>query len=237
MGNSYFRFKEFTIEQDKCAMKVSTDACILGAWTPVTDRARRVLDIGAGTGLLSLMIAQRSKTAIVDAIELDEAAFVQATANVDMSPWRDRVSVIQADAVVYQYAHQYDLIIVNPPFFNNSLLGNRYARNMARHTFSMSYGQLINILSVNLAAKGIASVLLPTEGLGEWIKQLAGSGLYLVRKLLVYPGQNKPANRVVVVCGKNNTGSVLEEELFIRNDSGTYTEEYTQLMHPFYLDK
>eukprot|EP01136_Pigoraptor_vietnamica_P012822 Opistho-1_new@53158 len=117
MSNHYFQFKQFTIHQDKCAMKVSTDACIQGAWTPIANDVVHVLDIGTGTGLLSLMLAQRNSNIHIDAIELDADAARQAQENISASPWADRVDVMQGDVTAYQFAKQYDMVICNPPFF------------------------------------------------------------------------------------------------------------------------
>ncbi|MGN6568280.1 MAG: tRNA1(Val) (adenine(37)-N6)-methyltransferase, partial [Flavipsychrobacter sp.] len=143
MSNQYFQFKQFRIEQDKCAMKVSTDACIQGAWTPIHDHVRHVLDIGTGTGLLSLMLAQRDPRMHIDAVELDEQAATQAKENIVSSPFSERIDIIHGDAKEYQANQQYDLIICNPPFFQNSLLGDNSKRNTARHTLSFSYEDLL----------------------------------------------------------------------------------------------
>src|SRR5688500_11779251 len=129
MANQYFQFKQFSIQQDRCAMKVSTDACIQGAWTPIADNVKDVLDIGAGTGLLSLMLAQRNYDIRIDAVELDVEAAQQAKENVASSPWKDRVEVIQADVTQHSFTKLYDMVICNPPFFNNSLLGDTDTRN------------------------------------------------------------------------------------------------------------
>src|SRR4051812_43889814 len=111
MSNSWFRFKQFTIEQGNCAMKVTTDACIQGAWTAVLPQVKRVLDIGAGTGLLSLMLAQRVPGIIIDAIEYDAAAAAQARDNAIASPWKESINIIEADVCSYGFTHKYDLII------------------------------------------------------------------------------------------------------------------------------
>src|SRR5205085_2984467 len=123
-SNSYFQFKQFRVQQEATAMKVSTDACIQGAWTPIEPFVKNVLDIGTGTGLLSLMVAQRNNHILIDAIELDENAAQQATENIHASPWGDRINIVNGDIRNYTFNRQYDLIICNPPFFQNSLLGD-----------------------------------------------------------------------------------------------------------------
>src|SRR4051812_8170670 len=117
MSNSYFQFKRFRIDQGSCAMKVTTDACIQGAWCPISPDVKAVLDIGAGTGLLSLMLAQRNDDICIDAIEYDKDAAIQAAGNVLASGWRDRISILYADVRDHRFARRYDLIISNPPFF------------------------------------------------------------------------------------------------------------------------
>src|SRR5262245_25570320 len=123
MSNTFFQFKQFRIEQDKCAMKVSTDACIQGAWTPIEENVRNVLDIGTGTGLLSLMLAQRKPGIRIEAIEIEEQAYKQAAENVAYSPWAEQIHVIPGDVRNDSLNRKFDLIVCNPPFFQNSLLG------------------------------------------------------------------------------------------------------------------
>lgn len=237
MSNSYFRFKQFTIHQDRCAMKVSTDACIQGAWTPVVADSR-VLDIGAGTGLLSLMLAQKDSTINIDAIEMDSEAAAQAKENVDASSWADRVVVVEADAAQYVYQHKYNLIISNPPFFNNSLLGNSHQRNSARHTITLSYQGLFDIIAANLADDGVASVLLPYSSLPQWQDILAKHNWQVVKQLTVYPGVGHSLpNRVVVLCKRGVLETTVEETLYIRNTDDLYTSAFNELMLPYYLDR
>lgn len=133
MSNSYFQFKQFRVEQDRCAMKVTTDACIQGAWTPVLPSVKNVLDVGTGTGILALMLAQKNSEITVDAIEVDKDAAGQARANVAGSPWRERINILEGDVRNYPFDKRYDLIITNPPFFSNSLLGDDVNKNLARH--------------------------------------------------------------------------------------------------------
>lgn len=236
MSNTYFRFKQFTIHQDRCAMKVSTDACIAGAWTNVPAGAGRILDIGAGTGLLSLMLAQKHRDIVIDAIELDEHAVVQATENVAASPWAERLNVIHADASGFKPEESYDFIISNPPFFNNSLLGHRSDRNMARHTHSLSYGVLFDILNNNLSDRGKASILLPTAEHELWENLLMQNGWSIVHKLYVHPAKEKAPNRVVSICSNKTGPACNEEHLYIREADGSYTQEFIDLMRPYYMD-
>ncbi len=237
MSNTYFRFKQFTIHQDNCAMKVSTDACIAGAWTDLPPGTKRVLDVGSGTGLLALMLAQKYTDIIVDAIELDAGAAAQAIDNSKSSPWGDRINIIQADATVYPFTPTYDFVIANPPFFNNNLLSKADRRNMARHTLSLDYQSLFDILNKCLNEAGVASVLLPCTEHAQWEKLLQDNNWHVIKKLLIHPGEGKPANRVVSICSRNSIITSTEEHLYIRNSNGGYTDVFQQLMYPFYLDK
>lgn len=218
-------------------MKVSTDACIAGAWTEIPQHAKRVLDIGTGTGLLALMLAQKNSHVNIDAIELDAEAAVQASENVISSPWADRINIIRADATIYPYTDTYDFVIANPPFFNNSLLSDTEQRNMARHTLSLSYQSLFDIISNCLNEAGMSSVLLPHPEHNQWEQLLYDNDWVVAKKLLVYPTEGKPANRVVSICSRNNILPSTEEHLRIRDSSGVYTDAFDQLMYPYYLDK
>lgn len=233
MSNSYFQFKQFKIEQGSCAMKVSTDACIQGAWTPITQQVHRVLDIGTGTGLLSLMLAQRATDIQVDAVELDANAAIQAVDNVSVSPWSSRVSVYQADIKNYAAEEQYDMIIVNPPFFQNDLKGEQASRNMARHNDSLSYEDLFSVLEKWQHEEGYSSVLLPTSEFEQWEQLLNSKGWSVFSKLLIKPRATRPYNRVVGLCKKGALSNATEE-LCIYGEEG-YTERFKELLKPFYL--
>lgn len=235
MANQFFQFKQFTIQQEHCAMKVSTDACIQGAWTPIGDGVKNVLDIGTGTGLLSLMLAQRNEQVHIDAIELDVAAATQAEENVSSSPWSDRINVAQADARTYEPDLQYNMVICNPPFFNNSLLGDTDIRNIARHTLSLSYDDLLMVLDRVLTQDGYASILLPAAEHEEWERILHQNNWYINQRLLIQPKENASPNRVVSLCSRNKNEEILEEKLVIYSGQNEYTPEATDLLKPFYL--
>lgn len=234
MSNSYFQFKQFRIEQGQCAMKVSTDACIQGVWTAIDPGVRQVLDIGAGTGLLSLMLAQRNNLIIIDAIELDEDAASQANENFASSPWRERLQCYQGDAKSFSFDRKYDLIICNPPFFNKSLLGDDDQRNQARHSLHFSLEDLVKVLDQQMKENGYASVLLPGAEHQLWENVLAKAGYSISRELHIIPAPHKPANRVISICSRQ-PAQKQSETLHIRTGEHHYNEDFKTLMQAFYL--
>ena len=235
MSNPYFQFKQFTIVQEKGAMKVTTDACIQGAWTPVLPAINNVLDIGAGTGLLSLMLAQRNPNISIDGIESDTHAANEARDNVMSSPWKDRINISAGDVRTYTFQHKYDLIISNPPFFNNSLLGKERNKNIARHTLSLSYVELLKVMEDYLEADGYFSVMLPSAEYLQW-KSLAKANNWFERSTLSIRHRDQAsANRVVGIFCKNEIAAVNQDELIIMDDSDNYTQDFTDLLSPFYL--
>jgi tRNA1Val (adenine37-N6)-methyltransferase len=235
MGNNYFQFRQFKIEQDRCAMKVSTDACIQGAWTPVLSRIKTALDIGTGTGLLSLMLAQRNAVVKIDAIEIDPSAAEQAAENIVASPWQERITLIQADVRQYIFAHKYDLIICNPPFFVNSLLSDKRERNIARHNLSLSFQDLFDVIKGSLNPEGYASVLLPSTEHKIWKSLVEANGWAISRELHIIPRIGQAANRVVSLCTDNKAFEFTRQSVVIRNELNEYKPEFTELLSPFYL--
>ena len=234
MSNTHFQFKQFRVEQDACAMKVSTDACIQGAWTSIPAMANDVLDIGCGTGLLSLMLAQRNEVIQIDAVEIDAAAAVQATSNVAASPWKERIKVYEADINSFETVKQYDLIICNPPFFTNSLLGDDEARNKVRHTISFTYAHLVNVIKKCLKENGVASVLLPYSEQTKWEQLVIANGMYISKKLQIQPRNDLKANRVISIVTLKPV-KAQNETLIIYNDDKSYTEDFIDLLRPYYL--
>lgn len=153
MANDYFQFKQFTIRQERCAMKVGTDGVLLGAWTDVT-HARRLLDIGTGTGLIAIMAAQRNPELIIDAIEIDPAAFEQARENANSTSWRERIHLFQGEVQAFAPPHKYDIIVCNPPFFINSTKNpelNRTLAGIAKHYHTRIFSKLATIYSYRKA--------------------------------------------------------------------------------------
>ena len=234
MRNPYFRFKQFTIQQGNCAMKVGTDGVLLGAIAPV-EQAKSILDIGTGTGLLALMLAQRCPTASIDAIEIDEAAAAQARENVAESPWK-HICVVHSSLQDYQTANTYQLIVSNPPYFVDSLKAPNANRNLARHTDSLSFTDLLQGVAKLLHPDGSFWVILPHNET-ERFQQLAMQvGLFVYHKIHVYPRADKPAKRIVMGFCKS-LKAVTEENLTIENEQRhDYTPAFAQLTAPFYLD-
>jgi tRNA1Val (adenine37-N6)-methyltransferase len=234
LAKGYFRFKQFTVWQDQCAMKVCTDACILGASADVAN-AQRILDIGTGTGLLSLMLAQRSP-ARIDAVEMDEAAYRQASQNVALSPFSDRIRVHHGR--IQDFADpqldSYDLIISNPPFFENHLRSPDRSRNDALHTATLSLGELLNAITCLLNPAGKCSILLPVYE-SRLLEEAASSrGLFTVHRLKVRHSPMHPLFRIVTTIAKS-PAPVREEELSIYEADQVYSESFRTLLRDYYL--
>jgi tRNA1Val (adenine37-N6)-methyltransferase len=236
MSNSYFQFKQFLVKQERSAMKVSTDACIQGAWTPITEKVKQVLDIGTGTGLLSLMLAQRKQNLTIDAIELDEYAFTEAKENVAVSPWSNRINIINCDAREYAFNNKYDMIICNPPFFKDSLLSDDKNRNLARHNLSLSFEELYDILRNVLKDNGYASIMLPPAEHNGWENLLQRNGWSVFCRLFVQPRQELQPNRIISLCTTTSVKKQPDEALLIYEKENVYTEQFIKLLNPFYLN-
>lgn len=194
----------------------------------------QVLDIGSGTGLLSLMMAQRLPNAQIQSVEIEAAAAAEAADNFSASPWSGRLSMMNADIRTLQPVKPFDLIISNPPFFSNSLLGETESRNKARHGLSLSFENLFEAIEKHLSPDGYASILLPTTEHLRWIALLKARNWHVIHELRIVPRVNQPPNRVVSLCSRQyRTPQV--EELIIKTTEHHYTPEFTQLLQPFYL--
>lgn len=230
-----FRFKHFVVHQSRCAMKVGTDGVLLGAWTPLLGREQRVLDIGTGTGVIALMIAQRTTQTQICAVDIDPEALSQAKENVELSPWSDRVECYCTPIQEY-CGGPFDLIISNPPFFENSLQSPDTERTLARHTQSLSFAELVGSVERLLSPEGRFSIVLPTAEAARF-RLIAGSKLTLLRELRVRTTPKRPVKRVLMLFGKGCKEAVepLFEELIIQSAHETFTDEYRVLTSEFYL--
>ena len=234
--NNYFQFKQFRIVHERSAMKVGVDGVLLGAWADVSG-AERILDIGTGTGLIALMMAQRNSTALIDAVEIDPEAFEESLFNVNQSPWGDRISV---ECCAFQELSKrsnkkYDLIVSNPPFFGNGQKAPLENRATARHSDSLPPAELMAGIASLLNEKGRAAFILPSESLPE-IERLAPlNNLFLSRVCHVKPNPQKPIFRVMVELSVSATISRQENLMIEFENHFDYTPEYRQLTRDFYL--
>ncbi len=233
--NNYFQFKEFKIVQEKSAMKVGTDGILLGAWVNKLNH-KNILDIGTGTGLISLMLAQRTKARIL-ALEIDANAANEAKYNVANSPWKDKIETknISFQNFVNFSNQKFDLIVSNPPFFENSIKKKEKAQTTARHTDSLTFKELVNGVSSLLSKSGRFAVILPTLSKTEFIKLANNVGLFLTRTTLVFPKSGVQANRCLMEFSKIKKAHK-EEELTIYDLDGNYTSDYKTLTKDFYLN-
>lgn len=227
-----FNFKQFAIQQQDCAMKVGTDGVLLGAWAR-TENVKTVLDIGTGTGLIALMIAQRSKNASIDAIEIEPKAAKQALGNVLRSPWASNIDVHHTSLADFVPHTQYDLIICNPPFFKNSLESGNEQRDLARHQSELSDEALIMFSMKNLSPTGRLAVILPFERGQQLLQLISSLDGWPVRSCFVKGNNEKSPNRMMLELGGVPGGEVEIESVTVREGQG-YTSEYIALTRDFY---
>lgn len=235
MANNYFAFKQFVVHQDHCAMKVGTDGVLLGAWASVFS-ARKALDIGTGTGLVALMLAQRNPELYVTAIDIDTNAIKQAEENVNNSPFPDRIVCenISLAEYVSSTSGKFDLIVSNPPYFSASLKSPDFRRSTARHTDTLSVGELMISVSELLSETGRFFMIYPHERKNELIDLASKNGLYVDRLTNVYPTSKSPPKRIL--AGLSKIEGILEEtNLVIEKERHIYSPEFYDLVKDFYL--
>lgn len=235
MPNSWFRFKQFTINQDKCAMKVGTDSILLGAWANIKNR-KNILDIGTGTGILSLMAAQRCDAKIIG-IEIDKYAVLQAKENINNSPWKNKINIIHTSLQDFNPpVEKFDMIISNPPFFQDSLKSPEKSRTHARHNETLKPGEIINFTLKHLSEKGLLAIIWPVEQGNKFIHMASEKNLFCQRITYVKPNPSKLPHRSVMELGLNNT-NLLTNEIIIENGTRHhYTKEYKKLTEDYYLN-
>jgi tRNA1Val (adenine37-N6)-methyltransferase len=231
---SSFQFKQFSIVQKNSAMKVGTDGVLLGAWSPLTNG--KVLDIGTGTGLIALMLAQRNSESSVDAIEIDKRAYNEAQLNFNNSPWSERIYAHCCPIQQFTPEYQYDLIVSNPPFFRDSTKAPNLTRSNVRHTDLLDYAALSNAVLRLLKPDGTFSLILPTIEAEAFITLCQEKGLYLFNKISVKPTPSKAPKRTLMsFCFNQQT--VQNEELIIETERRhQYTKDYISLTQDFYLN-
>ncbi|WP_439506350.1 tRNA1(Val) (adenine(37)-N6)-methyltransferase [Sediminibacterium sp.] len=237
MSNSFFKFKQFTVHQDKTAMKVCTDACLFGAWVAkqieIID-LKNILDIGTGTGLLSLMLAQTSG-AIIDAVEINELAAEQAAINFSNCPWKNQLHIHHKSITRFaeERDHLYDLIIANPPFFDNQLKSQNRERNIAMHSELLSLEELSSCIYKLLADSGKAAILLPWNRVEEWKAIAKKTGLFCIKETAVKQTTNHSYFRSMVLMQKNDATASFN--YIAIKEGNDYSKDFSQLLAPYYL--
>jgi len=233
-----FKFKRFEVAQDRCAMKIGTDAVLLGAWAPLDHSPESILDIGAGTGVIALQMAQRSSAQTIDAVEIDTDAFEQCTDNFEQSPWADRLYCYHA--AIQEYAseidEQYDLIVSNPPFFSDEFKSGDAQRDTARFNDALPFDHLAICAAHLLANNGVFALILPLKEEAQFLKLAATAGLFLKRRCGVYGNtQNQETEKRVLLALTKIEQKIEHQKLTIETARHEYTPEYIAIVQDFYL--
>mgnify|MGYP001945153277 CR=1 FL=1 len=231
-----FKFKQFTVAQDRCAMKIGTDGVLLGAWVSVNKNPFSILDIGAGTGIIALQLAQRSNAEMVDAIEIDENAYEQCVDNFENSPWGDRLFCYHAslEEFVEEFEDKYDLIISNPPFYSEDYKTTNESRDIARFNDALPFDELIESVSHLLSDEGIFAVIIPRKEEENFIKMASEENLFPSRICRVRGNENSDEKRSMLEFSFKKISARIEN-LTIEISRHNYTADYKKLVQDFYL--
>ncbi|MFT7335526.1 MAG: tRNA1Val (adenine37-N6)-methyltransferase [Porticoccaceae bacterium] len=234
---SKFQFKQFSIEQDRCAMKIGTDGVLLGAWIPIDNNPFSILDIGTGTGIIALMLAQRSNAEQIDALEIDEEAYEQSVDNFENSPWSDRLFSFHAglDEFIEEPEDEYDLIVSNPPFYSEDYKTESIQRDTARFQDAMPFADLIKAAALLLSENGIFSAIIPFKEENTFLTLAKEYGLYPLKITRVKGTPATEVKRSLLAFGRNENLDFIIDELVIENARHIYTQEYIELTKEFYL--
>jgi tRNA1Val (adenine37-N6)-methyltransferase len=234
---SKFQFKQFSLEQDRTAMKIGTDGVLLGAWTPVEKNIFSILDIGTGTGIIALMLAQRSSASQIDALEIDENAFEQATDNFENSPWNDRLFCFHAalDEFVQEPEDEYDLIVSNPPFYSEDYKSSNDQRDLARFQDAMPFEDLVEAAALLLSENGIFSVIIPFKEEENFLALAKKYKLFPLKITRVKGTPTTETKRSLLAFSRNENRTLRVDELIIETARHIYTPEYIALTKDFYL--
>lgn len=235
MPTNYFDFKKFRVYHDKCAMKVGTDGVLLGAWTALGN-GKNILDLGCGSGLISLMMAQRSSKANIVALDIDEGAVEQSLINTLNSAWKKRIQVVRSDISQYTPPTRFDCIVCNPPFYEEDLLSPDARRSQARHTQSLPFSLLIqNVVRLLTPRTSSFSVIIPTVAVSNFEFLCWQHDLYLHRRTDVVTKQGKAPKRSLLEFRFDELQTTLQP-LILTNADGKPSDDYVELTRDFYLD-
>ncbi|HLV92653.1 MAG TPA: methyltransferase [Aequorivita sp.] len=231
-----FQFKEFTIEQNRCAMKIGTDGVLLGAWVSLETNPFSVLDIGSGTGIIALQLAQRSDAELIDALEIDEEAYEQCVDNFENSPWGDRLFCYHASLAEFaeEIEDKYDLIISNPPFHSENYKTTSSSRDKARFNDSLPFDKLIESVSLLLSKEGIFAVVIPNKEEENFISMASKVKLFPTRICHVRGNESSIIKRSMIEFSFKKT-TPKTENITIETSRHNYTKEYIDLVKDFYL--
>jgi tRNA1Val (adenine37-N6)-methyltransferase len=238
MANTHFNFKEFSLQQDKCAMKVTTDACLFGALVAKELKnhswIQRALDIGTGTSLLAQMIAQQTNFPIY-AIEIEKDAILQASENILQSKFSNRIHLLEGDIKTTQFAATFDLIFSNPPFYEADLKSPSTKKNVAHHDDSLTFEDLTVSIEKNLTINGICFLLIPFKRESELINCLLKNNLGVSKIFRVQPKPSSSFTRSIFFINRNTNTETVYENIQVYNEAGAYSKESIDLLTPYYL--
>jgi tRNA1Val (adenine37-N6)-methyltransferase len=230
----FFQFKQFSIQQERATLKVSTDSCLLGAWfAQHLKHKSHILDIGSGTGLLVLMLAQKQAESNIDGIEIDENCFLESQENIKTSPWANRCTVFNGDARTYLFPRQYDFIITNPPFYEQQLVSANTKNNLAKHSSHLGLKELVQIIKNQLLPHGEFGILLPYSRTNEIEEISSANGFYLKEKILVKQTSKHPNFRVILFFSRDYSNYATETITIKENNE--YTPAFIELLKDYYL--
>ena len=232
-----FTFKKFSIEQNRCAMKIGTDGVLLGAWAPLEQNPFSILDIGTGTGVIALMLAQRSAAQQIDALEIDENAYEQATDTFENSPWNDRSFCFHAglDEFMEEPEDEYDLIVSNPPFYAEDYKTNNEQRDLARFQDALPFEDLIEAADLLLSENGILAVIIPFKEEERFMAIAKEFELYPIKITRVKGTPTTEIKRSLLAFKRYELPALDSDELIIETARHQYTPEYIELTKEFYL--
>lgn len=239
MSKKPFKFKQFNVSQDKTAMKIGTDGVLLGAWTSIKHKPESILDVGTGTGIIALMLAQRSDALTIDAVEFDGNAYEQAVENFEASDWADRlycyhVSFQEYASELEENQETYDLVISNPPFYKDEFITDNLRRNNARFESALPFEELVENTVKILSSSGTFSVIIPFKEEEEFIRIANSHKLFVHQICRVQGNQNSPIKRsLLTFCFQKK--EICKNNLVIESGRHHYTDEYVNLTKEFYL--
>lgn len=232
--NNYFKFKQFTIVHEKSGMKVGTDGVLIGAWATHHD-AQNILDIGCGSGLIPLMLAQRTSAHIVG-VEIDKLAAEESIDNIQKSPWTNRIEIVNKPIQEYQPGHTFDLIVSNPPYFTNGPMSPNQARKNARHTDTLCFNDLLSSAARLLKPDGSFCIILPAEHEKEITSMAADNNLHLNEVCYVKPKKEAEPKRILFHFNFFKAEDPIQKEIFIEKERHVYSDDYIDLTKDFYLN-